>query len=94
MQLLRYAVHRSRTFCSVTFHEPGHDPEHVPVHGGLRPVEGNGGNGPGGVGADAGKLFQLLDGLGEPAPVLRHHGLGTLLQISGPGIVSQPLPQL
>ena len=74
--------------------EPGQDPEHVPVHGGLRFTEGDGGDGSGGVGPHAGELFQFFRAIRKPAPVFVHHGQGALFQIPGPGIVAEALPQL
>ena len=76
------------------FKEPGHDPQHVPVHGGLGLTEGYGGDGPGGVGADTREPLQFFHAFGEPASVLPHHSLGALFQVPGPGIVAEALPQL
>ena len=74
--------------------EPGHDPQHVPVHGGFLLPEGDGRDGPGGVGADAGELHELRRGPGEQAPIIFPHRLAALLQIPGPGVIPEALPQL
>ena len=72
--------------------EPGHHPQYVAVHRRLPPAKGRRGDGAGGVVPDARQGQQTLVGIREAAHL--HHGLRRPLEIPGPAVIAQPLPQL
>ena len=74
--------------------QPGYHPQHIPVHGGGGQVEGNGADGPGGVGADAGQAADAAVVPGEDPAIGGNDLLGGLFQISYPAVVAQALPEL
>ena len=74
--------------------DAGGDPQHVSIHRGHGQAEGDGGNGPSGVVPHPGQGMDVLIGAGEDPAEVVHDLPGGLLQVSGPAIVAQPLPQL
>ena len=74
--------------------DPGSHPQHVAVHRRDGEAEGDGGDGPGGVVPHAGQGADLLIGGGKDSSVLLHDLTGSPLQVSGPAVIAQSLPQL
>ena len=74
--------------------EPADDPDDISVHRGHRNPVGNGSDGAGGIGADAFDFSEKSRIGGQNAPIIPHDLPCALVQIPGPGIISQPLPQL
>jgi len=73
--------------------EAGENPDHVSVHGRNGNLIGNGGDGPGRVGADAGDPAQLFRIPGQLAAVFSHDLDRPFAEIAGPGIITQALPK-
>ena len=74
--------------------EPGQHPHDVAVHGGRRLSEGDGGDGPCGIFAHPGEGEQRVVVRGKDTAEIAADDLCGLLQVSGPVVVPQPLPQL
>ena len=74
--------------------EAGDHPEDVAVHGGLRNSKSDGGDSPGGIVPHSGKGTDGGVRMGELPAVLFGDHLGRLLEITGPGVIAQSLPQL
>ena len=72
--------------------EPCHHPQHVAVYRRLPPGEGRRGDGAGGVVPDARQFQQALVGIRKAAHL--RHGFCRLLQVPGPAVIAQALPQL
>ena len=72
--------------------EPGHHPQYVAVHRRLPTAKGRRGDGAGGVVPDARQFQQALVGIRKAAHL--HHGFCRLLQVPGPAVIAQALPQL
>ena len=81
-----------RRQCFGDAEQPGDDPFHIAIHHRRRPVEGDGGDGGGGVGADAGKCLEFLCGFGEVSGEVSAYRLGASLQVAGAGVIAKPLP--
>ncbi len=65
----------------------------IAVEDSSRLTKGHAQNGPGRIGADAGQRQDLVAVAGHLSIVPFHHELGRFVQIAGPGIVAQSLPQ-
>ncbi len=74
--------------------EPREDPQEISVDGGHRLLKGNGGNGRCRIGPDAGDFFKLRRGSRHFPVIIRQNLLCPLVEISHPGIVAEPLPEL
>lgn len=74
--------------------DPGAHPEDVSVHRRDGQAEGDGGDGTGGVVSYPGQRPDILISIWEYPAVIGHDLFGRFLQISGPAVVTQPLPQL
>ena len=72
--------------------QAGDHPEDVAVHRRFRLGKGGGGNGGGGVIPNAGKSQQAVVALGEAAAI--RDAFRRLLEIPGPAVVAQALPEL
>ena len=85
----RGLVHAAPVRC-----EPGQHAQHVAVHGRGRQIETDRADRPGGVVSDPGQGPDGCIVMREDAVELRRHSLRGFLQVSHPGIVAQPLPEL
>ena len=74
--------------------DAGGDPQHVAVHRRHGQAKGDGGDGPGGVVPHPGQGVDVLVGAGERPAEVVHDLPGGLLQVPGPAVIAQPLPQL
>ena len=72
--------------------QPGGHPEDVAVHCRFPPSESRGGNGGGSVIPDARQGQQARIGIRKASH--RYDLLRRLLQVSGPAVIAQALPQL
>ena len=77
---------------SVTAYRARQDTDDVSVNRHRLLAEGNGGNGGGGIGTDAGKLAQFPFAFGQAAAQVLRHDAGALQQVSRPRIIAEPLP--
>jgi hypothetical protein len=72
--------------------QPGQDSHDVPVHAGPRLAERDARDGGGRVGANPGELGKLVRGPGQIAG--RRGRLRQEMQVAGPGVVAESLPEL
>ena len=68
-------------------------PEYVAVQHGVRQVVGEGGNGGGGISAHAFELQQTFVGIRKLTAQFRSHHFCGAVQVSGPGVVAEALPE-
>ncbi len=73
---------------------PGGDADPVRFQRYDGPVEGEAGDRPGDVRADAGERLETLDGVREPARVLGHDRARGRMEVAGPRIVPRAFPGL
>ncbi len=73
--------------------DPAQDSRHIAVHQRLAPTEGDAGDGPGGVAADARQRQQILSGLGQMTAESCDNFLRGPVQIPGARVVAETLPQ-
>ena len=72
--------------------EPRHDPLDIAVENRRRDVEGDRGDGGGGVGPDARQLQQRGVIGREGAAMFRRHDAGAFQQVAGAGVVAEARP--
>ena len=73
---------------------PGSDPEYVAVYNGQGMAVRNAHDGGTDVVTHPGQLSECCGVIRNQATILRHDHAGGLVQVPGPAIVPQPLPQL
>ena len=76
----------------VDIEEAGKDAADIGVHQGHRQIVGNGGDGPGGIGADAGQGQQGLLVAGDDTAVVADDDPGAFADIDGPAVIAKALP--
>ena len=69
-------------------------PHDISVENRLIMTKSETGNGPGGIGSDAGEFAQLLDGIRESAIHFGGHNLSGTVEVSSAQVIAQPLPDL
>jgi Ca-activated chloride channel homolog len=69
------------------------DPSYIPIHSGNRDPMRNARHGACGVGTDPRERAQLGEGFRNASPVALHHDLSRPMEIAGPRVVAQPLPE-
>ena len=79
---------------AVVVRQPGHHPQHIPVHCWGWLGKSDGADGTGGVSTDSGQSDDFVVRSGENPVILVHNHLGRLLQVPHPAVIAQTFPQL